>query len=67
MNTYGGVEVWLHRSLPWQYMEVSGQLRAQSSLRPEKNRLYPLDRKIVCTRAAQDAVEKRRLRDPTGN
>jgi hypothetical protein len=34
MKTYGGVPEYLHHSLPWYEMEVSGQLHAPAALPP---------------------------------
>jgi hypothetical protein len=42
MKTYGGVEVYLHHSLPQQQMEVNGQLHVPAALLPRKPPAVPI-------------------------
>jgi hypothetical protein len=42
MKTYGGVEIYLHHSLPRNQLEVSGQLHAPAALPSGKEPPVPI-------------------------
>jgi hypothetical protein len=65
MKTYRGMEVKLHYSWPWHYMEMSShQLHASFALPRRKSPRYQLDRGMGGPQSDLDAMDKRKISCP---
>jgi hypothetical protein len=66
METYGGVDVYIHSFLTSALVEVGGQLHARAALPPGKESLLPIGQEVGGPQSPSGRRGEEKILDPAG-